>query len=154
MSTTHPAQFGPLEKKRPIPKKVRQAYDAIVLGDEKTITAAAAKVGLSREYLSRSLGKPHVVEFLRTKAARTVALAAGRASARVTELIDAASEHVSFDASRHVLAVAGIKPAAEPNVNFNLEIRAGWAVDLSAPPGTMPEVKEVNGVVRTGANDE
>src|ERR1700722_16368322 len=150
MSTTLPELMGPPEKKRAIPKKVRQACDAIVSGDEKTITAAAAKVGLSREYLSRQLGKPHVVEFLRAKAARTVALAAGRASARVTELMDAASEHVSFDASRHVLAVAGTKPAAEANVNLSLQIRAGYVIDLSESGD--PPMRIVSPPT-TGAND-
>jgi hypothetical protein len=122
----------PREKNRPVPKKVRAACDALVSGDAKTITAAAEKAGLSREYLSRQFSKSHVVEFLRSKAARTVAIAAGRASARVTELIDASSEHVSFDASKHVLAVAGIKPAVDPSINFNIDVpHAGYVIDLS-----------------------
>lgn len=117
-------------RSRPVPKKVRTACDAIVSGHAKTVTDAAAHAGISREYLSRQLSKPHVAEYLRQKAARTVAIASGRASARIGELIDASSEHVSFDASRHVLAIAGIKPAADPNVSLNIELKAGWVIDL------------------------
>jgi hypothetical protein len=45
----------PPEKRRRIPPRVREAIDAIVQGRAKTIASAARKVGLSREYLSRSL---------------------------------------------------------------------------------------------------
>jgi hypothetical protein len=122
----------PREKNRPVPKKVRAACDALVSGDAKTITAAAEKAGLTREYLSRQFGKQHVVDFLRAKAARTVAIAAGRASARVAELINAESEHVSFDASKHVLAIAGIKPVGESPINLNFDApKAGYVIILA-----------------------
>jgi hypothetical protein len=123
---------GQREKKRPVPKKVRAACDALVSGDAKTITAAAEQAGLSREYLSRQFSKSHVVDFLRSKAARTVAIAAGRASARMTELIDADSENVSFDASKHVLALAGIKPVGESPINLNFDApKAGYVIILT-----------------------
>jgi hypothetical protein len=118
------------ERRKPIPKRVRAAIE-LLAKRRATITAAAAKVGISREYLSRSLGEPHVADYLRRKAARTVAVGALRAATREIELIDARSEHVSHDASKHVLACAGIKPAAEANVNLNVEVRAGWVIDLS-----------------------
>jgi hypothetical protein len=120
----------PAPRSRPVPKKVKAACEAIVSGKVKTITDAAEHAGISREYLSRELGKPAAQEFLRQKAARNVAIASGRASARIGELIDASSEHVAFDAARHVLAVAGIKPVAEPNVNLNIEMRAGYVIDI------------------------
>jgi hypothetical protein len=113
-----------------VPPKVREAITEIVEGRAKNITAAAKKVGLSRERLSRALSEPHIAEHLRQKAARAVAIGAGRASARLVRLLDAKSEHVSLDAARHTLAIAGIKPAADPNVNFNVEIRAGYVIDL------------------------
>jgi hypothetical protein len=123
-------------RNRPISKTIRIACEAITSGEVKTITDAAAKAGVTREYLSRELSKPHIAEFLRQKAARVVAIAAGRASARVTELVDAASEHVSFDASKHVLGIAGIKPVADPNVNLNFEFKpVGWVIDLSPDDG-------------------
>jgi hypothetical protein len=123
---------------RRIPPRVREAIDAYVSGRARSITAAAKKAGLSREYLSRSLSQPHIAEFLRQKAARVVAMGAGRAAARIMELIDADSEHVSFDASKHVLAVAGIKPTPDANVNLNIDIKAGYVIDLSKPGDERP----------------
>jgi hypothetical protein len=121
----------PAQRRRRIPPPVRAAVDAYVSGRAKNLTAAAKAAGISREYLSRSLSLPHVAEFLRQKAARVVAMGAGRAAARIMELIDADSEHVSFDASKHVLSIAGIKPTPDANVNFNLEVRAGYVIDLT-----------------------
>jgi hypothetical protein len=117
-------------RKRPIPKAIRIAVEALTSG-AKTVTDAAEKAGISREYLSRELSKPHIAEYLRQKAARVVAIAAGRASARLVELIDSDSQHTSFDATKHTLAIAAIKPAAEPNVSLNFEVKAGWVIDLS-----------------------
>lgn len=119
------------QRRRRVPPKVRDAIGLIVSGRVRTITAAAKKVGLSRERLSRALGEPHIAEYLRQRAARAVAIGAGRAAARIVNLIDAKSEHVSADVSRHVLAIAGIKPVAEPSVNLNVELRAGYVIDLS-----------------------
>lgn len=123
----------PEPRKRPIPKRVREAISAITEGRAKTITAAARKVGLSREYLSRTFGEPHVAAYLRDKAARAVAMGAGRASARLNQLLDSKSEHVSLDAVKHTLGIAGIKPAADANVNLNIEVRAGYVIDLGEP---------------------
>ena len=123
------------ERKRPIAKKIRVAIEAITSGEVKTITDAAEKAGITREHLSRELSKPHVAEFLRQKAARVVAIAAGRASARLVELIDADSEHVSAEMTKHTLAVAAIKPASDGNINLNLGDvpRAGYVIILSEP---------------------
>lgn len=124
-------------RKRPIPKRVREAIDLLAQGRVKTITAAAERVGLSRERLSRALGEPHIAEYVRQKTARTVAMGALRAAAREVQLIDAKSEHVSHDASKHVLAIAGIRPSPDgASVNVNLTFRAGWVINLSGerPP--------------------
>ena len=89
---------------------------------------------------SRELSKSHIAEFLRQKAARAVAIGAGRASARLLELLDSDSEHVSFDAAKHTLAVAGIKPSSEASVNLNLEIKAGYILDLREPEQTYRKI--------------
>jgi len=132
------------ERKRRVPPRVRDAINELVYGRVKTITAAAEKVGLSRERLSRALSEPHIAEFVRTRAAKIVGLASGRAAARLAELIDSGSEHVSFDASKHVLAIAGIKPAADAQVNVNLELRAGYVISLEERDG--PAAKIISGV--------
>jgi hypothetical protein len=142
MRETTPALPAPKERARRIPPKVRQAIDRLVSGQSKSLTAAAKAVGLSREYVSRSLSKPHVAEFLRQKAARAVAMGAGRAAARLNQLLDSKSEHVSLDAAKLSLDIAGIKPATDTNVNLNIEVRAGYVIDLSERDG--PEARIVH----------
>jgi sugar phosphate isomerase/epimerase len=130
------------ERKQRIMKRIRAAVEAITSGDAKTITDAAEKAGITRQHLSRELSKPHIAEYLRQKAARVVAIAAGRASARLVDLIDADSEHVSFDATKHTLAIAAIKRALDPSINFNIDVpHAGYVIDLS---GRRPEPKVID----------
>ena len=128
----------PEQRKRPIPKRVREAVALICEGRARTITAAAKKAGLSREYLSRALGEPHIAEHLRQKAARAVAISSGHAAARITELMNKSrSDHVAFEASKFSLGVAGIRPQPEAQLNVNLDIKAGYVIDL-APPDARP----------------
>lgn len=132
------------ERKRPIPKRVREAIAAIVEGRVKTIAAAARKVGLSREYLSRALGEPHISAHLRDRAARAVSISAGAAAARITELITRSrSEHVAFEASKFSLGVAGIRPQSEAQPNVNVDVKAGYVIVLSVPG--KPETRIVGG---------
>jgi ribosome-binding protein aMBF1 (putative translation factor) len=77
---TAPAVPSQPEPKRRVPPRVRDAINELVYGRAKTITAAAEKVGLSRERLSRALSEPHVADYLRTRAARVVGLASGSAT--------------------------------------------------------------------------
>jgi hypothetical protein len=125
-----PATTTPRPKTRKPPPKVRAAIEALVTGQVRTIKAAAAKVGLSRERLSRAFSEPHNAEALRTRTAREVALTSGRAAARLSQLIDSGSERVAFEATRFSLGVAGIKPVADAQVNVNLELRAGYVISL------------------------
>jgi hypothetical protein len=122
------------ERTRPISRRIRAACDALVHGDVKTVTEAAAKANLSREHLSRELSKPHIAEYLRQKACRTLAIGAGRAAAVKMELLDSASEHVRNDASAFVLGLAGIKPATDPTTQLNISVRAGFVIDLTDDP--------------------
>jgi hypothetical protein len=120
-----------------ISKKVRAAIDAMVTGECKKIVDAAAKVGLARESLSRALSTPHVAEHLRQKVLRHLAIHAACAGATKTELLDSASELVRDRASSFVLGLAGIQPATNPSVSVNLEIKAGYVIDLSDDPPPM-----------------
>jgi hypothetical protein len=119
---------------RRISRKVRAAIDLMVAGEVKTITEAAAKVGLSREHLSRELSRPDVTELMHQKVRRSLATAAARASHTKVELLDSPSERVRDSASSFVLGLAGIRPATTPSVNVNVEIRAGYVIDLSDDP--------------------
>jgi hypothetical protein len=132
-----PAPAGVAGPPKRISKKVRNAIDALVSGDCKQIKEAAEKVGLARESLSRALSTPHVAEHLRQKVMRHLAMAAARAGATKVELLDSASDLVRDRASAFVLGLAGIQPASTPTVSLNLEIRAGYVIDLSDDPPPM-----------------
>ncbi|MBR0974095.1 hypothetical protein [Bradyrhizobium japonicum] len=108
------------EKPKPISAKVRAAIDAMVAGDARTITDAAAVAGVSREYLSRELSKPHITEHLRQKIRRSLAVGAARAGATKLALLDSPNEMVRDRASSFVLGLIGVVPEAAS----------------AAPPGT------------------
>jgi transposase-like protein len=102
------------EKPKRISKKVKAAIAALVSGDAKSVTRAAEIAGLSREHLSRELGRPHINELLRGKALRNVAMAAARASAVKVELLESPNEMVRDRASSFILSVNGIAPENKP----------------------------------------
>jgi hypothetical protein len=126
-----PADIGPPKR---ISAKVRAAIDAMVSGDCKKICDAAAKVGLARESLSRALSTPHVAEHLRQKVIRHLAIHAARAGATKVDLLDSSNEMARDCASSLVLGLAGIQPASTPSVSLNLEIKAGYVIDLTDDP--------------------
>jgi hypothetical protein len=135
-----PADIGPPKR---ISKKVRAAIDAMVSGDCKQIKGAAEKVGLARESLSRALSTPHVAEHLCQKVLRALAIAAARAGATKVELLDSASELVRDRASTFVLGLADIAPASAPSVSLNIEMKAGYVIDLSDDPPPMRTIPHV-----------
>lgn len=132
LATTDKAPARPSHYR--ISTKVRKGCEALVSGAAKTVTDAAKLANISREELSRALSKPHVAEFLKQKACRALAMAAGRAAAKKVELLEAESEHVQNDASTYLLALAGIKPAADAQVSVNIELKAGYVIDLRDDP--------------------
>jgi hypothetical protein len=130
LTTTDPK---PVRERR-IPKRIAEAVRLLLTGECKTQKAAAERVGMNETYLSEALRKPHVQVFIERRTRETIANGTLRASARLVELIDSASEHVSADVSKHMLAIAGIKPTAEPAALVNINIRAGYVIDLSDDP--------------------
>jgi hypothetical protein len=66
------------------------------------------------------------------------------AAAKV-ELLDSASELVRDRALSFVLSLAGIRPEEAPSVNVNLEVRAGYGIDLGPddPPSAMWTIPHV-----------
>jgi predicted DNA-binding protein (UPF0251 family) len=130
---TIPAQSDAVPvKERRISKRMQQA---LVLLATKGMTQrdAAKQVGMSEFHLSRELKKPQIRVFIERKVRETIALATLRAGNRIMELVDASSEHVSADVSKHVLAIAGIKPAHDAQVAVNIDVRAGFVIDISEP---------------------
>jgi hypothetical protein len=123
-----------LAKNRRISPRIVHAVELLVSGECKTIKAAAEKANLTREGLSKALSKVHVAAYLeqqtRVMLARLQAPAAGTLARLMAE---GASEHVQNDVAKHVLAIAGHKPRAEAQVSVNIDIKAGYVIDLREP---------------------
>jgi hypothetical protein len=132
-----PPSAPPVASPKLISKKVIATIDALVAGDCKTISDAADKAGLARESLSRALSKPHIAEHLRSKVLKQLALQAARAGAVKSELLDSANEMVRDRASTFVLGLAGIQPATSPTLHVNIEVKAGYVIDLTDEPPPM-----------------
>ena len=142
-----PAPAVPVPPKR-ISAKVRAAIGYMVNGDCKKVCEAAEKAGLARETLSRALSTPHVAEHLRTQTVRRLSIAAARAGATKVELLDGDSEIVRDRASSFVLGLAGIAPASTPSVAVNIEVKAGYVIDLSDNPGPVAPMRIVSNITR------
>jgi hypothetical protein len=119
----------PVQERR-VSKRIAEAVRLLLTGECKTQKAAALRVDMSETYLSEALRKPHIRVFIAQRVRETIANGTLRASARLVELLDASSEHVSLDASKHLLAIEGIKPAVQPTTSVNLNVQAGYIVDL------------------------
>jgi hypothetical protein len=122
---------------RRISKRIIAAIDKMITGDCKNITEAAEAVGLARESLSRALSKPHVAEHLRQKVLRHLAIASARAGATKVDLLDSDNAMARDRASSFILGLAGIQPATSPSLNVNIEVKAGYVIDLTDDPPPM-----------------
>jgi hypothetical protein len=142
----NPPPDVPAGPQKRISARVRRAIDAMVSGDCKKISEAAEKVGLARESLSRALSTPHVAQHLREKVLRHLAILAARAGAVKGELLDSDSEIARDRASTFVLGLAGIQPAATPTVSLNLDIRAGYIIDISPDPSEAIDLPATRGI--------
>jgi hypothetical protein len=92
------------------------------------------RVGMNASHVSEQLKKPHVRVFIERRTRETLADGSLRASARLVELLDASSEHVSLDASKHMLALNGHQPPSGPSTLVNINVQAGYVIDLSDGP--------------------
>lgn len=123
-----------------ISKRMRQAINLLTT---KGITQrdAAQKVGLSETHLSRHLKKPQIQVFIARKMRENIAVAGLRASARYVELIDASSEHVSAQVSERILTSEGtLRSGNAAQVSVNIDIKAGYVIDLTDKPQVMVDV--------------
>lgn len=110
---------------------VRKAVQLLLTGECKTQKAAAERAGISPVWLCLQLKKPAVEVFIANEARKTIAQGQMRASARLLELIDASSEHVSLDATKHTLAIGGIRPPDDGRgTTVNVGVSVGYVLDL------------------------
>ena len=116
-----------------ISKRMRKVLT--ILADQRcTQREAAKRVGMSETHLSTALRRPEIQAFIARRSRENLSVGVLRASNRVLELVDAGSEHVSLDASKHVLGIAGIRPPSDANsTNVNINIAPGYVIDLSEP---------------------
>jgi hypothetical protein len=135
-----PTDTKPVRERR-VSKRIAEVVRLLLTGEVKTQKAAAERVGMNAGYLSEALKKPHVRVFIERRTRETIADGSLRASARLVELLDASSEHVSLDASKHMLALNGHKPTADPTTLVNISIKAGYVIDLTdEPPAKVVDV--------------
>jgi hypothetical protein len=135
-----------LGKRERIPPKIQKAVRFLLTGECKTQKAAAERAGLSPTYLCEQLAKAKIQAFIARESRKTIAHGQMRASARLLELLDAQSEHVSLDASKHVLAIEGIRPPDQGAISVNVGVSVGYVIDLSGasqPPA--PSAKVIDG---------
>jgi hypothetical protein len=144
---TTPAPQKP-SKERRIPARVARAIELLLTGEVTTQKAAAERVGLNAQHLSKMLQRDYIRVFCERRARQTISAGLMRASSRLNELVDAGSEHVSLDATKHLLGIAGIAPAPTASVNVNIELKAGYVIDLSERnPGNEQIVEHIQGDV-------
>jgi hypothetical protein len=130
-------------RERRVPKRIAEVVRLLLTGECRTQKAAAERVGMNETYLSEALRKPHIRMFIERRTRETIANGTLRASARLVELIDAGSEHVSADVSKHVLAIGGIKPATAPSANLNLNVSCGWIIDIRTDEEIAAQAKAI-----------
>lgn len=130
-------------KRERISPAVRKAIHLLATGECTTQKAAAERCNISPVWLCIQLKKPAGQAFLAREARQTIATGVLRASARVVQLMDASSEHVSLDASKHVLAIEGIRPPDQGQVTVNANVSVGFVLDLreDAHIGHMREIE-------------
>jgi hypothetical protein len=117
---------------------VKKVVNLLESGQAKTITEAATIVGVSREFISRSLGKVHVTDWLHARAKKKLSMAVVRAATVKVALLDSASDHVRNDASSEILQLADIRPTPNSSPLVNVNVSPGYIINLSGPDGNGP----------------
>jgi hypothetical protein len=134
----------PVDKQRRISARLRRAISLMATGECKQQKHAAERVGMHPDSLSRALSQPHVVEHMRQRALRTIQMGAARAAEVKTELLDCGDSIARDKASTFILATAGIGPATGPALNLNIELKAGYVIDISPDPRQGPPMRIVS----------
>lgn len=149
MTNTAVAQTGKkTPRERPIGRKLQQAIDLLLDGTCKSQKAVCDRLKLSPSYLSRSMKSERIRAFIARRTSETIAAGQLAATATVLRLVESArSEHVMFDAAKHVLGLNGHRVAEGNTVNVTLgEGARGYIVMLGNPDAEVYEGEVTAGV--------
>ncbi len=115
--------------------KLRKAIALLNDGEVRTLRAAAVRVGIHPDYLSRALKAPHVRAFVDERVNGSLYAAKSVAASRAIDLMFSQSEHVCLDATELILGVNGIRAVGNPAVSLNVSLAApGYCIDLVSDP--------------------
>lgn len=120
-----------------IPRKMRHALDRLADGRAPTIKSAAEQAGMSREWLSKSLNKLHVRQYLEARSERARELLKSQAPPVLLYLMEnAQSERLRAEIA---LRASGIGSKDGNTTNLNLLVTPGYIVKLPATEGPVIE---------------
>ncbi|MFK8251786.1 hypothetical protein [Ancylobacter terrae] len=130
---------------RGIPKRVRHAVELKVTGAVTTWKAAAAKAGLTPEWLSKSLRKPQVAAFY-TRRSREVLTDAGPEAVQTVMAImrDGKTDKIKLEAAEVILRLNAMFPKSDTPV-VNLAVTPGYVIDLSGGDGSHARIAASTG---------
>lgn len=143
------------KKEREITPLVKKACELWNTGEYETISSLARHLNCSKEHLGKQFGLSHVQAYLVRGARDTLMRAAGQAANVKVELMKSAqSEKVRSAAASEVLALAGIsaKQTNSTTINNNVNVSAGYVIDLSDNP--KPAALEVHATSVRPDDDE
>ena len=118
------------DKPKRIPRRIGEVVELLLSGACKTQKAACERTGMNQQYVSVALRKPEIRVFIARRVREHLSAGTLRASAKLLELIDSGSQRVAFEASKHVLALDGIRAVEGPSVSVNIDVKAGYVIDL------------------------
>jgi hypothetical protein len=138
----NPAETDPKPAKPArVPKRIAQFVELLISGECRTQKAACDKLKLDPSYASKQLRKVHVATYLEQQTRVALARSQAPAAATLFRLLDqAASEHVQKDVAIHLLNIAGHKPKADAQLSVNIELKAGYVLDLRDEPRQPPVI--------------
>jgi hypothetical protein len=79
--------------------------------------------------------------FIARRRSENIAVGSLRASRRFVQLIDAQSEHVSAQVSERILKSEGVLRSDSTQVSVNIDIKAGYVIDLSGDAKPMRTIE-------------
>lgn len=129
----HASTMPPSTERVRLPPKISKALRLLLSGECKTQKAAAERVGMNASYLCDQLSKPKVQAFVARETRRNIANGAIRASARLVELVDAESEHVSAAVAQRILTNEGILKSDQGHTSIDVRVTAGYVINLAEP---------------------